>query len=222
MTKENENPTAPKEVTVAKTAKEAAIDPETGDEIIGMDINLYDDNTDEVVKCEELEKRLGIIVSKSLHELMEDDFVINSKEDAEKLHKHIQEGDLPKNVVESFMRLQSTVAAFDLLDLKASITLDKSVNGIKQIYLKRETNISIVTENCYAHHGEDINLIQDFNLKDNCEYTAPTGSVAIIGKRMLCSVAYNGNFNVYYDSIDDRQKANLHLEQCLQEMSRWC
>lgn len=45
MTKENKKATAPKEATVTKTAKEAAIDPETGDEIIGMNIKLFDSET---------------------------------------------------------------------------------------------------------------------------------------------------------------------------------
>ena len=43
--KNNEKATAPKEATVAKTAKEAAIDPKTGDEIIGMDIKSFDSET---------------------------------------------------------------------------------------------------------------------------------------------------------------------------------
>jgi hypothetical protein len=41
----NEKATAPQEATVAKTAKEAAIDPKTGDEIIGMDIESFDSET---------------------------------------------------------------------------------------------------------------------------------------------------------------------------------
>ena len=41
----NEKATAPQEATVAKTAKEAAIDPEIGDEIIGMDIKSFDSET---------------------------------------------------------------------------------------------------------------------------------------------------------------------------------
>lgn len=50
----NEKATAPQEATVAKTAKEAAIDPKTGDEIIGMDIESFDSDTDKVVKCDEV------------------------------------------------------------------------------------------------------------------------------------------------------------------------
>ena len=52
--KKNEKATAPQEATVAKTAKEAAIDPKTGDEIIGMDIEPIDSDTYEFEVCNQL------------------------------------------------------------------------------------------------------------------------------------------------------------------------
>ena len=52
--KKNEKATAPQEATVAKTAKEAAIDPKTGDEIIGMDIKPIDSDTYEFEVCNQL------------------------------------------------------------------------------------------------------------------------------------------------------------------------
>ena len=164
--KKNKNPTAPKEATVAKTAKEAAIDPETGDEIIGMDIKLFNSNTDKVVKSDEVEKDFRLILSRTLHHVIEDEVMVNSKDDAEEFFELMvsSTGNAARYLFNSINDIAETCHIFHS---KASITLDESVNGIKQIIIEHRHDFSIITENCYAHLDENTDLITDKEELDN-------------------------------------------------------
>ena len=200
----NEKATAPKEATVAKTAKEAAIDPKTGDEIIGMDIKFYDDDTDEVVKNEELERRVRITLGRFFHHFSTEDVFVNSKEDAEKFDELIE---APKGSGCRFLtsHLSRLGEACGYLDLKASITLDESVNGIKQIIIENGYDYCVITENCYAHIDENTNLVTDKK-----EFFGPDGKFIKAGNKLLCSVEIGDFFSIYYDSIDiDREAKRL-------------
>ena len=84
----NEKATAPQEATVAKTAKEAAIDPKTGDEIIGMDIESFDSDTDKVVKCDEVVQ--GIISDMMDEEYGYSEEEINSMSPSELIDEWLQ------------------------------------------------------------------------------------------------------------------------------------
>lgn len=183
----NENPTAPKEVTVAKTAKEAAIDPKTGDEIIGMDIELFDSNTDEVVKCDELEKRIRLVMSRMLHYVIKHKVMVNSKDDAEKFNELLANS-TKQAMRYSYDRIYAIAETCDILGLKATITLDESVCGIKQIIIEYLCNFCIITENCYAH--------LDGLFKGKKEFFGPDGKFTKAGNKLLRSEDYYEIFDI--------------------------
>ena len=204
--KNNEKATAPKEATVAKTAKEAAIDPEIGDEIIGMDIKLFDSNTDEVVKNDELKKEFRLILSRELHYVIKENVMVNSKDDAKEFNKLIVIS--AKSAARHLFCCIGYIAeTCHFLYLKASITLDESVNGIKQIIIEHQRDFSIITENCYAHLDENTDLITD-----KIEYIARDGKFINVGNKLLRSVDFCQYFNIYYDSIDINRDAKRLVE----------
>lgn len=200
--------TAPKEVTVAKTAKKAAIDPKTGDEIVGMDIKLFDSGTDEVVKNDELEHRVRISLSRFLHHFSTEDVFVDSKEDAIKFKELIEtsEGSGCRFLTNHLSLLAGTCG---YLDLKASITLDESVNGIKKIIVENGNDYYIITENCYSHLDEGTNLVTDKKKL--------YGQLIKVGIQLLCSVKIGDFFSIYYDSIDIERKFK-QLAECIKEM----
>lgn len=202
--------TAPQEVTVAKTADTAAIDPHTRDEIISMNIKFYDFKTGKEVIDDVNEKRVKLFVSRVLHQVENKDVMINSKEDADKLQKQLeseQSSGYYNDALSWFHNLNSFEFFCLFNNLKGSITLEKSIGGIKQIIIESRWDFIVVTENCYSHLDDNTNLLTDVRV-----YNGPDDNLIKAGNKLLSSKKIIKETSILYDAIDINREANRLIE----------
>jgi len=195
MKKENINEaTAPKAVAVAKAVK-AESDPKTGEELISMNIQMYENDSDDMVKNDDLEKRIGLSLSRFLRHFAENGIELNTKEDVEKFDELTERENW--KALSLISRIHVLAEICDHLDLRISITLANSIAGIKQINVESFLEYNIVTENCYAKIDNDTNLILGKN-----SYWGDNGVIIKQGSKLLCSRRIGDCFSVFYDAID--------------------
>ena len=187
--------TAPKVATVAKAVK-AEIDPKTGEELITMNIKMYEGDSDDMVKNDDLEKRIRLSLSRFLRSFAEDGIELSTKENVEKFDELTED---PKNwkALSLISRINNLAEICDYLDLRISVTLANSIAGIKQINVEKFFEYNVVTENCYANIDNDINLILGKN-----SYWGDDGQIVKQGAKLLRSRRIGDCFSIFYDAID--------------------
>ena len=196
MKKENINEaTAPKAVAVAKAVK-AESDPKTGEELISMNIQMYENDSDDMVKNDDLEKRIKRSISDLLIYFSDKDITLNTREDAI-MFDEVSEGIKCWPAHRLFSELNQLSETCQYLELRVSITLAENVAGIRQINIDNGYDYNIVTENCFKILDENTNLIID-----KCIYFGKDDQILKIGSKLLHSYMIGDCFNIFYDAID--------------------
>ena len=196
MKKENINEaTAPKAVAVAKAVK-AESDPKTGEELISMNIQMYENDSDDMVKNDDLEKRIKRSISDLLIYFSDKDITLNTREDAIKFDE-LSEGIKCWPAHRLLSELNHLSETCQYLELRVSITLAENVAGIRQINIDNGYDYNIVTENCFKILDENTNLIID-----KCIYFGKDDQILKIGSKLLHSYMIGDCFNIFYDAID--------------------
>lgn len=189
--------TSRKAATVAKAVK-AENDFKTSEELIAMDIKMYDSDSAEIVHDEGIERRIKKCVNRIMDIWKLIGMDLQSKEDVEHFMDLSDNDDYPEiQYILGFFQI--LLDGCTCLYLNISITFGDSILGIKQINAQSFNGVNIITDECFNKIDDNINFVVDKHPSNT--FSKENRQIVTLGNKLFCSLIID-RLSIYFDAID--------------------